>query len=337
MKLLSIELHNILGAPDGAYSFTDAHGAPLGVALITGGPASGKTSLLEAIVAAKEAVGPYGGARLGKHLLRRGATAGRISATWLLSEQERERESLGALRHTVVWEVGDGAPRIEVDPRLRRLFSEHHTDPSRGKVEYFPARRQIDPGALAAEQGGFAPIAHARLRLTRDPVKYTALLPTVRALALRAASEIQREVSERGLVIRSREQAPLAPLAAAVAAMTPDLRLADVDLGDARDGVRFLRRDRTMLTLADLSESEKQGVLFALAFSQLGLSRSLVLIDEPELHIHASDRARFLHALVALGTDNQILAATGSSDLTAVATPTQVLDLSARRRREVVG
>jgi predicted ATP-dependent endonuclease of OLD family len=53
-----------------------------------------------------------------------------------------------------------------------------------------------------------------------------------------------------------------------------------------------------------------------------------MLIDEPELHVHAADRVRFLQAIVALGRDNQIIAATGSAEIVAAATPWQIVDLS---------
>ncbi len=109
--------------------------------------------------------------------------------------------------------------------------------------------------------------------------------------------------------------------------MLPDLRLAGVDVAEPR-AVRFVRRDHALVALDELSDAEQQGVLFALAFRHLGLNRSLVLLDEPELHVHAADRARFLHAIVGLGHDNQILAATGSTEILSAASPGQIIDLS---------
>ena len=76
--------------------------------------------------------------------------------------------------------------------------------------------------------------------------------------------------------------------------------------------------------LEELSDSEHQAALFALAFPDFGLEGSLVLVDEPDLHIHAAHRVRFLHALVGLGRDNQIIAATGSAEIVAAASAGQV-------------
>ena len=71
--------------------------------------------------------------------------------------------------------------------------------------------------------------------------------------------------------------------------------------------------------LDDLSESEKQAFLFCVTFRTLGLSRSIVLVDEPELHLHADAHASFVQALGRLGVDNQIFVATGSLEITRVA------------------
>jgi predicted ATP-dependent endonuclease of OLD family len=55
---------------------------------------------------------------------------------------------------------------------------------------------------------------------------------------------------------------------------------------------------------------------------------SLVLIDEPELHLHAMSHADMAHALAGLGHDIQIIVATGSAALLRAAGPGQVVDLS---------
>jgi hypothetical protein len=327
MKLHELVLQNVRGVPDGRYSFADARtGAPLDVALVTGGPGSGKTSLLEAIAAAKEAVGSYGAPIEPKRILRRGAVRGRVETTWVLSEAEQARTGLGA-QHAVDWELGEEPSRAEADPALRRLFATYSRDPAQGKVEYFPANRTLS-------EPEHAPLAsdasEARLRLGKDPGKYGGLMQRLRALALEDAARVVDAADTRGIVLRKDVPDVLAPYREAISALLPHLRLDRVDLGPGNGAVRFLRRDRLPVELSDLSESERQGVLFALAFQGLGLSRSLVLIDEPELHVHASDRVRFLQALVSLGRDNQLVIATGSAEIAAAAAPGQIIDLSAR-------
>jgi hypothetical protein len=328
MKLLGLVCTGVRGVPDASYAFTDARtGAPLDVAIVTGAPSSGKTSLLEAVAAAKEAVGSYGAPPDGKRLLRRGAARGTIEATWLLSEAERTRAGLSEARHTVAWDFAGGTVRADADPRLRRLFAGFTRAPEHGKLEYFPANRRLVAGrALPGPRPTEA--AAARVRPTSDPDKYADLIAALCDLAREDAAQLARLMAERGIALRSLAPSSLAPYKAAVAVMLPELRLSEVDPGDRTAAVRFLRRDRSALDLTELSASEQQGVLFALAFQNLGLNGSLVLIDEPELHVHAAERVRFLQAIVALGRDNQIIAATGSAEIVAAAVPRQILDLS---------
>jgi len=330
VKLASLACENIRALADGRWSFTDVlTGAPLDVVLITGEPSSGKTSLLEAIAAVKEAAGAYGMPPDARRLLRQGTTSGRIEATWLLSEEERARCSATATRVTTAWDLG-GTGRPDLEPSVRRLFATYSRDPACGKVEYFPAnRRHAERAALTMN-----PAAEARVRLTRDPDKYAGILPRLREIAREDADLARRLVAEQGIALRRSVPDALAPFKEAVAALLPDLRLVDVETGD-RGAVRFVRRDGARVERGDLSESEQQGVLFALAFRHLGLAGSLVLIDEPELHIHAAHRVRFLQDLVTLGRDNQIIAATGSAEIVAAAASGQLIDLSAPARRGV--
>jgi len=334
MKILSLTCAGVRGVPDGTYSFTDARtGAPLPVILVTGGPASGKTSLLEAIAAAKEAVGSYGGSLDPMRLRCPGAHGARITASWLLSDAERDHAAIEQPEHTVTWELGTGAPRALVEPELRRLFSSYSRVPGRGKLEYFPADRRIVAG-LRAPFGRPSEDALQRLRATRDAEKYACLIDGLRDAALTQAATAAQVLSERGVALRRNVPDALQGYKDAVAAMLPELRLRGFDLAD-EGGLRFQRRTLDdHAALAELSESERQGVLFALAFRYFGLDESLVLIDEPELHIHAADRVRFLRALVGLGTGNQLVVATGAAELVQAAAPGQVIDLTARGRKE---
>ncbi len=335
MKILQIVCKAIRGVPDGTYAFTNPRtGAPLDVVLITGGPGAGKTGLLEAVAAAKEAIGSYGPPPYRPGLLRHGAERGHIETTWLLSDADRVRAGLEGTQHVVAWDLGKAPSPAQADTRLRRFFATYSRDPDHGKLEYFPAGRRLLTRAQRPTGTPVSPSAEARVRLARDPDKYGDLPGVLHDLALREAGRLTERIASRGIAVRNDQGDALAPFRTAISAMLPDLRLAEVAL-DAPQTVTFLRRDHTPVELADLSDAEQQGVLFALAFKHFGLNRSIVLLDEPELHVHAAHRAHFLHALVGLGRDNQILAATGAAELLAAAAPGQVLDLSARARTTV--
>jgi len=103
---------------------------------------------------------------------------------------------------------------------------------------------------------------------------------------------------------------------------------------DVRDGgapmVWFLRDNGARVDLYSLSHNEQQAVLFAVVYKRFGLNRSILLIDEPELHIHPQEQRRFLDALAGLGGDAQIIATTSSSHLLESAPHHAVILLDAR-------
>jgi energy-coupling factor transporter ATP-binding protein EcfA2 len=328
MKLLQLTCQAIRGVPDGSYSFAAArNGVPLDCVVVTGGPGSGKTSLLEAIAAIKEATGSYGLPPDGRRMLRRGMTAGRIEATWLLSTAELSRAELEDARPRVSWEIGDGAQVIEIAPRLRRLVGRYSVDPEIGKFELFSANRRIS-AEVSSSRSPRSPAEDAHLRLTSERDKYTDFRLHLRALALSEATRLTQLLDTQGIALRTQQPDALAPFKEAIAALLPDLRLAAVELEDRMARIWFQRRDGARVELDELSESEQQAVLFAVTFRRLGLNHSVILIDTPELHLHPRCHAAFFAGLLELGRDNQIIAATTSAELCAAARPEQVIDLA---------
>jgi hypothetical protein len=327
MKLLELAVDNFRGAPNGVYSFADPlTGGPRAVTIVTGPPASGKTALLEAIAALKECVGAYGSPPALETLLHEGAVEGSISARFWLSPDEMQR----ARAPEPVWSTEVRLGKNEVLPLppggIRSLLSRFDPDPARAKVEYFPANRRLSFRANAAAD----PVLEARLRLAKSPDKYAgvrqALVDVGAGEGLRAVELIRA----RGVVTWSECPDELAPYRNCVASLAPDLRLRGLETRPGGVAVLFERRDGRVIPIEELSESEQQAVLFAVTFVRIGLANSIVLIDEPELHIHADARAPFLAALSSLGSDNQLIVATGSHEIVAAAAEWQVVRLGAR-------
>ena len=329
MKLLRLTVEKVRGIPDGAHRFAAAaSGLPLGQVLLTGAPASGKTSLLEVITAVKEATGSYGAPLMPTRFLRPGAAQARVEATWLLTEAEAQRARLQGTQHTSVWEIGESGARIQAEAHLRQLFAGYSRDPGQGKFEYFPANRRL-LGAATRPPSASSPsdAAEGRLRLTRDPDKYAGLRRLFHDLTLADAARLSQLLDTQGIALRTQQPDALAPFKEAIAALLPDLRLASVELGERATRVWFQRRDGARVELDELSDSEQQALLFAVTFRRLGLNHSVILIDTPELHLHPRRVAPFFGRLVELGRDNQIIAATTSAELLATVRPEQVIDL----------
>jgi hypothetical protein len=329
VKILRLQASGFRGLPDRVFEFTHpGSDLPLNVVIVSGEAGSGKTSLLEAIVAAKEDVGAYGAPRPASYL-RAGERTARLEARWLLSPAERKRVGVADATVTTVSVFGDGAPALAPHPEgLRAVFREHSCDRGRAKVEYFHASRALPSTRGARLPGAKAVGSDTRLRLTASNDKHRPLRAYVAGAIQADNMALADSVRDKGIALGTGQFQARQEIRDTLRPFLPGKAFDGIEPEGEGYRLRFLRRDHAVLDLEELSASEQQGVLFALTFLRLGLDHSIVLIDEPELHIPAADRVRFLQAVVELGRDNQILAATGSTEIRAAALPAQVIDLS---------
>jgi hypothetical protein len=331
MKLLHLTVRNFRGAPDGTYPFGHpSTGKPQDRILITGGPASGKTSLLGAIAALKEFVGGYGPPPDPARLRRAGATEGTIAAAWLLTDEEAARAGVAGTTCTTEVSLENG-PAPLFDPGLRALFGSYSLEPTRGKFELFPANRRLSLDPVPTRLPS-SDLGAARLRLSTSPGKYAGVRQTLIELALADAMHAAESLAAKGLVTRWEQRDSLAPVKRSLPALAPWLRLTSVRPRDGVYCVQLQRADGAEIELEDLSESEQQALLFCVVFDRLGLNHSVVLIDQPELFIHPDQQAHFLRALEGLGVDNQIVAATSSAELLAAASAQQIVRLGPKAK-----
>lgn len=315
MKLLELSLENVLGAPNTTLSF--AHGGvPAPITLVAGGAGCGKTSVLRAIAAAKEAVGAYRRAPSRKALLRRGAARGLLAARWALDPDERDAMG-GATTYEHSLELGVDGPLPEVPEALRALFRVHSRP--HGKLELFGANRALFP--VLPER----PVAdELALRAAEAAHKYQTLGSYLVSQALGDGLAALTTLAADGLLLRAAAHDRLGAVAGDFARFVPDVRLTGLSLVDGRRSLVFRHRAGAELTLAELSACEAQALLFAGTFHRFGLTRSLVLVDEPSLHVATDHQPAFFQALATLGGDNQIIAATGSATLLRAASSEQV-------------
>ncbi len=330
MKLHSLTAEG-LWIPDGTYALHSG-GRPHDVALITGLPASGKTTFLRLVAAAKEAVAPYGSPPDFSPLIRSGEDSGRLTVTWVLSDEDARRTRGAPGERTAVIDVERGAFVVTKDPEIGPALVPLPEATTR--FELFPASRRL---GLEAWRFPHPPVSQAieeGRRLGSDPDKYAALRRVFFDLSLDEAGKMARVLDGRGVALRRDQPDLLAPYKSAAAAMLPDLRLVSTQVRDGTAIPRFARRDGSELGIPDLSASEEQAALFAFAFTWLRLSRSVVLVDTPELHIHPKVHADFFGRLSRLGPDNQLLAATSSEALLRSVPVSQVIDLSSSTSRK---
>lgn len=285
MKILRATFLGLKGIRDVSLDFEDPEtGAPKDLIALVGPAASGKTRMLEAIFAAKEAIAPYGAAIDGGPWIGAGTSA-KASISFVLDEEEQTY-------------AGTSNPIAETDvlffPRrtdslasdgLRAVLERYSHGAGAGKFEYFPASRRL---SLTPPFGELSAGVQRSKRASKGPAKYDFVgrflrdLPTTPHLA--------------------------ETFAATLAALSPTCNYEP----NGRPGRYFSSKGSDPVGLGELSDAEGDAVLFAATALAIDLRCSVLLVDRPDMHVDPRDARRLAAGLRKLGSDNQIILAAGS-------------------------
>jgi hypothetical protein len=330
MKIAKLECEEFAGVPNGAYSFLAPNRAvPNNLTLIAGMRGSGKTRFLEAIVALKELVGAYRASPPESSLWEHGASRGKLGGTFLLSDEEKDLAELPSNELLVEFGMGELAGiTTKISATVRKLFARYDHDEAHGKIEYFSASRLLppfgEPTTVAQE---------AFLRLGSQPTKYSGLVPSLIEMSLGDGARALKETTTRGMLLGLDAPDSLIPYRAALANLLPELRLRGAGAGDdEKPTLLFERANGAVVPWYRLSDSQKQALLLAGTMVRIGLSQSIILLDEPELHTHVADQAKLIETLATIGNDNQWIVATGSSEIMKAARRDQMIALPSASR-----
>jgi hypothetical protein len=287
MKISRFAARGVLGLRDLDLDFAaGAPGGPRDVVIVSGPPASGKTRLFDLMLAALEAVGPYHG------MVR--------ASDWCADLGKGARVELGlsasgspegAAERAVVDFTADGV-LTAVNRRVAKLVSRYDHDPTHGKREYFPEGRQR---AWGARCDGLGELEQSLLRSTKDAQKYS-FVP-------RFLAELRHDVRRRATFARQLEL------------LSPSVRFAAAPRKDPT--ACFKNRMREEVPFVELSSSESEAVIIAATATLVGLHRSVIFLDRPELHVPSDRLAEFVEALLQLGEQNQWFIATSDRNLAA--------------------
>ncbi len=300
MKIKRLTTNGFRGLPDRTFDFSNARtGVSADLVLLTGSSGCGKTSLLEAIIAAKEDVGSYGLKISPGSFVRVGEAAAKVHIDWVLSSEERARVgATGADLSSESIFAPNLFSSIDHDPSLAGLLSEYDNDPSMSKVEYFHANRRIPRANVPGIATMGIPEGERLVRLTRDDAKY---------------AQVVQYVAEANLGLHDRGQKRGADrLAEAFSSLCRSRRIAGVERTGRGIVPRFVDARGGIVGPDELSDSERQALLFAVTFLRSGVENSLVLIDTPELCLPEAEVSGFVAALMRLCPNNQLVVATGS-------------------------
>ncbi len=300
MKIATATFIGVSGVPDTTIDLGDARsGVPHGLVVVSGPGGSGKTRTIEALIAAKEAIRPYGPMATGAPWIRSGSAA-KIRVTFHLDEAEREFAGTNEALHEAEVVLYPDRVVAEASDGLRAVLGRYAHNPACGKVDYFPADRRLPVFPPFAGLGS----GEQRLaRLGKDQRKYGFVMTLLRDI-------------EHDRARRDRFATTLAALSATCSYVT--------DASGAAVPRCFSSRGGDTVTVAQLSHAETDAVIFAASAAALCLDHSVVFVDRPDLH--HEDVESFVQGLTALGKNNQLWL-TGSPRLAAAARGAHVVTL----------
>lgn len=288
MRIVALETAGVRSLADASWTLEPDRGGPGHTTVITGPPSCGLTTFLEAIAmsAARLAVG--GSPARSEDVLRPGAAAATIRSTWWLDAEERAWGGTPeeTTRAEVVWRRNE-AGRADGDPALLGLMSRYDHSPTVSKVVYIPARRLSDagvPGFLDFE------VDQQYKRFADDPDKF-ASLP---AQLVKHATGFGDSARFEAVKTLFAEMCDTVRLVGTSPRMAPDFALP----GGAR------------VPLERLSFAERNAFVLAAVPALLGLQRSVILLDSPELGVAPGLAARWVGALRRFAPEAQWIVAT---------------------------
>lgn len=285
-----------------------------GPIVVTGPSAAGKTTCLEAIIAAKEAWAPYGPPPLIESFFD--TPEGAVTLEWRASDNSVARS-----------EWRSGAAIDQAPSALRAEASTYAFSPDSFKVEYMPAGRRFETGAHSSL--GTPRVEQSR-RVRAVAGKYDWVRSHLETVAMSNAAVTARRLRERGVVLGQAVGSSSEGFSDTLAVLSPNLRwlgAEDRTGGAAGLACLFERRSGRVAELAQLTGGEQAVVLIAAAYSALGLRRSLLLVDLPEQGLHPEDHAAFFGRLTELMSGGQLIVATTSPAILRAAPPQSVFVL----------
>lgn len=308
MKLARVTFLGVRGLADATYDFVNSKtGEPHPLLVITGPSASGKTRFLEALIAAKEVVAPYAMMVAPGPWLKAPDESAKIVLTWVMSDEERSFAGNDEVYPTTEALFIEDSIRSDIDEGVQTVLQRYEHDPRFGKLEYFPANRQVLPYGAPASLEAFY---QRTQRADKDERKYS-FIPRF-LTKLRTNSELATK------------------FATFLTYLSPSVRYAPTDefepwqcfdSGGAGAGSRM------RYPVTELSKSESEAIIFAATAMAIEMQHSLVLVDRPDLHVDPAQAVAFVRGLGALGADNQIFIATQSREILASVDPTQIIHL----------
>ena len=350
MKIAHLEIRNFKAIEHLEIDFTDALGRVRPVTIIAGPNASGKTCILEALDASIGHAQRLHDIRVSLTALRRGASCASVSAELRFPPDEVAAAGGVASEQGPFGRVEDGGATA----LLNWTFPDPDGRDAEGRIDLQPADGLRLVQARAEAMGHVAASAAAHSRLDRSGRLYAIAqeraglrVPFPRDVAAlllgsRQAAEARNRTTEdlktilTMLAIRSlaapagaeRSTDYFAQVAADFARLSPPHRLLRVEPTDDGYDIRFSDGSGEYGFDA-LSSGQRMLLRYIVPLRLEHIHRSIVAIDEVELHQHPAWQAGLVRALPGIGDDNQYILTTHSEHVAGLVPPEAVVRLGA--------
>ncbi len=285
--------------------------------VICGGNGCGKSSILEALMTAKEALGSYGYFERNPHCVSADASFCEISISFKLSENEiaylKEAQPSNQITtdySATIRILKDGNTSItkQTQGNVNRLFSRFSS--TRSFFDFFSAHRNNVKSTLNTWNSDFLNEDSIKRLLSNGRSKFDNIKQYLTSLKMSDLQQIQKFMR----IGRQKDFDSLKVIRDFFNSFFAPMEFDDVYL-DSNPFKFSIKTPRGEIDIDELSSGEKEILNTFIHFHQLNPYESIILFDEPDVHLHPELERKYLKILRSLSENNQIIITTHAPEM----------------------
>ncbi len=285
--------------------------------VICGGNGCGKSSILEALMTAKEILGSYGYFQRNRNCVSADADFCEISIHFIFTDREitylkeiNPSNNIANDYTATIHLLKDGGAKVvrRSDGDIQRIFSRFSANKS--FFDFFSAHRNDFKSALNTWNADFLNEDSYKRLLSIGDSKFQNIKQYLTGLKISDLQKIQKQIREGNYddvdslkIIREFFNSFFAPM-----------EFDDVYL-DTNPFKFSIKTPRGIIDIDELSSGEKEILNTYIHFHQLKPKESIILFDEPDVHLHPELERRYLRVLRSLSEGNQMIITTHAPEM----------------------